>query len=137
MCRLHRYGQKKAVYVYRSVPWTMIGPTFYHFTIYIASTCACLRITSFCACAPVITLSLIGAGTMENKIYELQVSVCRTVLLLAHVLTPPNPGFVGFDNHWQLRKESLSKRIVDDKAIERHFSKECVNAGKFVFSRIT
>ena len=33
---------------------------------------------------------------------------------------------------WQLRKESLSKRIVDDKAVERHFSKECVRFGTSV-----
>eukprot|EP00501_MAST-03F_sp_TOSAG23-6_P000294 GSMAST32.ASY1.ANO1.301.1 assembled CDS len=53
MCRSHRYGQKKACYVYR----------------------------------------LVGAGTMEKKIYELQ-----------------------------LRKEGLSKRVVDSKATERHFT---------------
>jgi len=55
MCRSHRYGQTKPVYVYR----------------------------------------LIGAGTMEKKVYELQ-----------------------------LRKESLAKRIVDNDATQRHFSRD-------------
>jgi len=58
MCRSHRYGQTKPVYVYR----------------------------------------LVGAGTMEKKIYELQ-----------------------------LRKESLSKRIVDNDATQRHFRSDELN----------
>ena len=58
MCRSHRYGQTKPVYVYR----------------------------------------LVGNGTMEKKIYDLQI-----------------------------RKEGLSKRIVDNDATQRHFRSDELN----------
>ena len=61
-------------------------------------TKAMCRIHRYGQTKPSFIYRLVGAGTMEKKIYELQ-----------------------------LRKVALSKRIIDRKATERHFRRDQLN----------